>query len=153
MNKNYYDYRLPNKKKWLLTDDFLKTFKDELDAMFNTDAYDDKSTYWNTYSNFEGTCGFYDALKTASEKHNIKKAIYDYACKLPWYKSDIFDSRLIVMMCERGIIEKGNIDEVNYPTEEELNKWEKNGEIEWIDEVIQYNGYTITKRDYRFIYK
>lgn len=48
--------------------------------------------------------------------------------KMPWYDSDIFDGELTKLICERGIIEEGDFDESNdYPINEELIEWEKNG--------------------------
>lgn len=75
-----YDYKLPNRKKWLLTDAFLQDFKEELDKINNIKP-EDKVTYWKTYAWLEHTVGFYGALKVASEKHNVTKAIYEYAKK------------------------------------------------------------------------
>lgn len=106
-------YKIPNRKKWLLTDDFLRTFKQELDTIFNI-IEEDKATYWNRYNYLESTGGFYEALKTATKKHNIKKAIYDYACKLPWYDSDVFDDDILILMHQKGIIEEGDLYEGKY---------------------------------------
>ena len=49
-----------------MTKEFLQTFKQELDNVFNKeDDYQslEKRNYWNTYQYMEGTCGFYEALK------------------------------------------------------------------------------------------
>lgn len=150
-----FKYRLPNKKKWLLTDAFLTTFKEELDKIFEFKIEDKNPTYWNHYCWLDGTCGFYEALKITSEKHNVKKAIYEYACRLPWYHSDIFNGELTRMMCKRGIIEEGSVDEINddYPTKEQLLEWEENGEIEWIEEIIRHSGCYTTRRDWHFVEK
>lgn len=143
------NYRLPNKKKWLLTDEFLITFKEELDKIFKPD---DNATYWNHYSWLDSTSGFYDALKITSEKYNVKKAIYEYACKLPWYDSDFFDSELTEMMYKKGIIEEGKPDEINNDyTADQLKKMEHEGKIEWVEETKFYNGYHVTKREWRYL--
>ena len=145
------NYRLPNKKKWLLTDEFLTTFKEELDIVFKIKP-EENPTYWNTYMWLDSTSGFYAALKKTSEKYNVKKAIYEYACKLPWYDSDFFDSELTEMMYKRGIIEEGSPDEINNDyTEEHLKKMEREGKIEWVEETKYYNGYHVTKREWRYL--
>lgn len=113
-NSFKFDYKLPKRKKNLMTKEFLQTFKQELDNVFNKENdYQplENRNYWNTYQYMESTCGFYDALKSACMKHNLTKAIYEYACKMPYYDSDLFDSELTLLMVERGIIEEGNIDE------------------------------------------
>ncbi|WP_042348776.1 hypothetical protein [Bacillus massiliigorillae] len=90
---------------------------------------------------------FYEALKIGSEKHNVKKAIYEYAHKMPWYLADYFDSELTILMYKKGIIEEGSFDETEPDyTEEDLAKWEKNGEIRWVEEVKHFNGYFVTRR-------
>ncbi|MDF2879603.1 MAG: hypothetical protein K0R54_160 [Clostridiaceae bacterium] len=109
------EYKLPKRKKNLLTKEFLQTFKQELDAVFNKkNDYEelDKRNYWNTYQYMEGTCGFYKALKIACAKHNLTKAIYDYACKMPYYDSDLFDDDIVLLMVEFGVIEEGTIEEI-----------------------------------------
>lgn len=148
----FLEYKLPNSKKWLLTEAFLTTFKEELDRIFNVDEKFEKPTYWNTYNWLEGTGGFYSALKITSEKYNVTKAIYDYARNMPWYHSDLFDSYLTVMMYERGIINEGDIDEIYVyeETEEELAKMEKNGEIEWTEDVKRYNDGFVVKREWKY---
>ncbi|MCM3387260.1 hypothetical protein M3649_03825 [Ureibacillus chungkukjangi] len=148
----FFNYKLPNSKKWLINEEFLKTFKEELDRIFKIYEKEENPTYWNTYAWLESTGGFYEALKIASEKHNVKKAIYEYACKLPWYKSDIFDSKLTELMYENKIIEEGSVDgREEYPTLEQLKEWEKNGEIKWTEEITHYKGYYVTKKDWEFI--
>lgn len=114
-NSFKFDYKLPKRKKNLMTKEFLQTFKQELDNVFNKeDDYQplEKRNYWNTYQYMEGTGGFYKALKTACAKHNLTKAIYEYVCKMPWYDSDTFDSELTLLMVERGIIEEGSVEEI-----------------------------------------
>lgn len=148
---NYTIYKLPNKKKWLLNDAFLETFKEELDKVFELNEKEKKPTYWNTYAWLDSTSGFYKALKITSEKHNVTKAIYEYACRLPYFCSDIFDSELTVLMYKKGIIEEGVIEKGEWPTDEKLSKWHENGEIEWIEDVKQCKGYRVIKKDWRFV--
>ena len=146
-----FKYRLPNKKKWLLTKEFLTTFKEELDKVFGIKG-EENPTYWNTYAGLDGTSGFYTALEVASEKHNVKKAIYEYASKMPWYLADQFDSELTIMMYQKGVIEEGSVEETDTSfSEEELYKKEKNGEIRWIEEVEYFNGYYVTRREWEFV--
>lgn len=147
--KVIYKYKIPNRKKWLLTDEFLTTFRDELDRIFEIKEKKYIATYWNLYTHLGSTTGFYDALKIACEKHNVTKAIYEYACKLPYYDSDWFDDELLVLMYQKGIIEEGDD---SYDNEEDyLKRLEENGEIEWYEERIKYKDYTVIKKDWRFI--
>lgn len=106
---NYFG--LPNRKKKLLTKEFLQTFKDELIKVFSEhDKKDNRNidyeneTYMGFYGQIESTGGFYEALKLACEKHNLTKAIYNYAKELPWYDSDRFDSSLTSEMVNKGVI-------------------------------------------------
>mgnify|MGYP000857330677 CR=1 FL=1 len=146
---DYLYYKIPNRKKWLLTDEFLITFRDELNRIFKT--YEDNyvPTYWNLYANLTGTGGFYDALKIAARKHNVTNAIYKYACKLPWYNLDVFDDELLLLMCQRGIIEEGYdawVDE-----ECDLKELELKGEIEWYEEKEKHKDYTVVRKNWRFV--
>lgn len=104
-------YKLPKRKKNLMTKNFLQTFKEELDNVFNKDNYPEVRNYWNFYFHMEGTCGFYEALKSACIKHNLTKAIYEYVCKMPYYDGDLFDDELVWLMVERGIIKEGDVSE------------------------------------------
>jgi hypothetical protein len=115
---DYFNYKIPNRKKWLLTNEFLTTFRDELDIIFKTNKNGYTPTYWNLYAHITGTGGFYNALKMASEKHNVVNAIYRYACKLPWCHSGTFDDEILVLMYERGIIEEGDDIWVGYDLKE-----------------------------------
>ena len=108
---NYFG--LSNRKKKLLTKEFLQTFKDELIKVFSEhDKKDNRNidyeneTYMGFYGQIESTTGFYEALKLACEKHNLTKAIYNYAKELPWYDSDRFDDDLVLQMVEKGIIKE-----------------------------------------------
>lgn len=144
---DYPYYKIPNRKKWLLTNEFLTTFRYELNRIFKADENNYTPTYWNLYTHLTGTGGFYDALKIACEKHNIIKAIYKYACRLPWYNSDTFDDKLLVLMYEKGIIEEGDDIWIGY----DLKDMEVKGEIEWYEEYEKYNDYTVIRRDWRFV--
>lgn len=156
MAKNKYDYRklldykIPNRKKWLLTDSFLQTFKNELDTIFKINL-EDNPNYWNTYNYFEGTGGFYKALEITSKKFNVTKAIYEYASKMPWYHSDLFDAELTVMMYKRNIIEEGNVEEIDKKLEDSLAILEAKGQIEWFETVVKHKGYSVITKDYRFV--
>jgi len=110
-NSFKFDYKLPKRKKNLMTKEFLQTFKEELDNVFNKDNYPEVRNYWNFYFHMEGTCGFYEALKSACIKHNLTKAIYEYVCKMPYYDGDLFDDELVWLMVERGIIKEGDVSE------------------------------------------
>lgn len=93
-----------------ITDEFLTTFRDELDKL----CYEQnprKPTYWNYYQFLEGTGGFYAALETSCSIHNLDD-LYWYLDKLPWYKSDRLDGSLTEMLYKRKIIEEGTVGEL-----------------------------------------
>lgn len=124
-NNFAFEYKIPKRKKNLMTNEFLQTFKNELDNICNKiSGFDTLKTrnYWNTYQYLESSCGFYEALNLACKKHNLTKAIYKYASKMPYYDSDIFDSEMTLLMVERGIIDEGNIDEFDEESYYENNK-------------------------------
>ncbi|MED2737088.1 hypothetical protein [Bacillus toyonensis] len=149
---NYLTYKIPNKKKWLLTDAFLHTFKEELDKVFEVNEKDFSPTYWNTYNYLESTSGFYKALKIASEKHNVQKAIYEYAVRLPWYDSDMFDGELTILMYERNIITEGSIEDIGPDyTGKELEQMEQSGEIKWTETIRRYKNYCVKTKDWHFV--
>lgn len=123
-NSFEFNYKLPKRKKNLMTKEFLQTFKQELDNVFNKeDDYQslEKRNYWNTYQYMEGTCGFYEALKLTCEKYDLTKAIYKYACKMPYYDSDWFDSEVTLLMVKLDVIKEGNINETCDDTDYEDN--------------------------------
>lgn len=143
----FFEYRFPNRKLKLLTDEFLTSFRDELDKVFNSAG----STYKEFYIHMGGTGGFYDALKEASIKHNVKKAIYDYACYLPWYQSDLLDDELMQLMVNRGIIKEGEFHEVyGEVSEERFEELKSAGAIDITEKVREYKGYRVIVRDWEF---
>lgn len=151
--KSIFYYKMPKRKRNLLTDAFLRTFKEELDKVFDNEAKDYPLTYYNCYTWLCSTGGFYQALEEASKKHKLQNAIYKYACHMPWYRSDIFDDYLMLLMIERNIMEEGSVDEIgdDYPSMEDLATMEKNGEIRWVETVVEHKGYRVKKREWEFI--
>jgi hypothetical protein len=103
-------FGLPNRKRKLLTKEFLQDFKDEIikvDKEYN-EKYNrlnldyEHETYMGFYGQITETGLFYKALKRACEKHNIVKAIYDYANKMAWY--DVVDDDILLEMVKHDII-------------------------------------------------
>lgn len=112
---NYFG--LPNRKKKLLTKEFLTDFKNELierDKEYNKNKgnteYIDytNETYLSFYGQIEGTFLFYNALENVCKKHNLTKAIYEYAKNMPWYDSDCFEYDLVLEMVKKGVIDYDN---------------------------------------------
>lgn len=131
---------MSNKKKWLLNEAFLTTLKEEIETVFSNHLDGEESNYLNCYVHISGTGGFYTALKNASEKHNVTKAIYLYACRLPWYDSDIFDDLVLLRMVELGVSEYG--DETLYK-DEFLKSYSKEG-IDYVYVPKKHKGGYIT---------
>lgn len=140
--------KLSNRKKAILTNEFLTTFKNELINIFSKNGDDrdfSKETYWSFYSWVEESCGFDEALKNACKKHNLTKAIYEYNKNMEWYESDIFTRNITLLMVERGIIEKGEVSDNSSFELEEIK-----------DDILEYKiverkkGYNVVKYDWCF---
>lgn len=144
--KKQIPYKLPNRKKKLLTDEFLMTLKTELDEIFINPEKQCESTYLNSYIWLASTAGFQEALKIASEKHNVIHAIYEYDNKLPWHFSDAFQDDILLLMIERKIIDMGEF--ADSPSMEELID---EGIIEWNYIVQEHKGYRVIVKDWNII--
>lgn len=138
--------KLPNRKKAILTNDFLITFRDELIDVFtkNGDNRDlTKETYWSFYSYIEESYGVDKALEIACKKHNLTKAIYEYGRNMVWYEYDEFAKDLIKLMVDRGIIEEGEYDEFN------LNELNDDDGIKY--KLVEYQkGYNVVRFNWCF---
>jgi len=107
----YKPFKLPNRKRNLLTNEFLQDFKTELLSTFSSDIKNmklSKINYYTFYQAIESTCGFGEALRKVCKKHNITNAIYRYSGGLDYYSNDDFDSEITILMYKNGIIEEGN---------------------------------------------
>lgn len=145
-NGNY--RKLPNRKKTLLTKEFCEDFRDILiskaidrDKARGIEIDYSKECYEGFYSAVTGTYLFYEALKDVCVKHNVVKAIYEHAKRMPWYDSDCFEADIMRRMVDLGVIP--------YTTEEY--------EVEFRDEdyiecqiVYHYKnkGYSVIKQEY-----
>lgn len=103
--------RLPNRKKTLITKEFCEDFKNNLikgaienDKRRGYEIDYSNECYMGFYGAIESTYLFYNALKEACIKHNVVKAIYEYAQRMSWYDSDCFDDDLVLRMVELGVI-------------------------------------------------
>lgn len=63
---------------------------------------------------------FYNALESACKKHNLTKAIYEYAKNMPWYDSDCFEYDLVLEMVKKGVIDYDNDNLSEHDYNEEL---------------------------------
>lgn len=145
---NYFG--LPNRKKKLLTKEFLTDFRDEIISLdkegrkkYNEEERDySKEDYMTFYSQIESTMLFYAALKNACRKHNLTKAIYEYAQNMEWYDSDYFDSDLVTEMIHKGVIkyDTGYWNELEDYDEEEIfpNRYKL---------IRKYKGYNVVRYD------
>lgn len=139
--------RLPNRKKSLITKEFCEDFKRNLikRAIENDKKrgyeidYDDEC-YMGFYRAIEGTYLFHEALKETCVKHNVVKAIYEYAKKMSWYDSDCFEDDLVLQMVELGVIPYTN------------NEWENIEDYISDDDIDcqiihHYKGYDVIEHD------
>lgn len=153
-------YKLPKRKLKLITKEFLQTFKTELDYIFGGESSlvhipSDKRTYWNYYQNLDSTGGFYRALKITCQKYNLGKAIYEYFQSKPWYISDCLDSELTELMYKLGVIDEGNVDELDDMNNPQYVQWLEDSNnknlIQWYKTVNKKNGYNVLEYDYCFL--
>lgn len=155
-------FKLPNRKRKLLTVEFLTDFKEEiikLDKDYqkkqsnNTNIDYENESYMTFYGQIEGTGLFYKALKQACAKHNITKAIYDYTRNMPWFDSDCFEYDLMMEMVNQNIIkyDSDNYEYDNY--EKELKAKYKIVRKEKGYNVIKYGRwFEDTKKELEDIY-
>lgn len=142
---NYFE--LPKRKKALLTKSFLEDFKNELiklDKEYNKKrGFDfikdyEKESYMSFYGEVEGTCLFYNALENVCKKHNLTKAIYEYARNMPWYDSDCFDDDLVKEMVTKGVIAYDSDEEYIY--EDDVEEDELKYKL-----VKRFKGYNVVE--------
>ena len=149
---NYFG--LPNRKKKLLTKEFLTDFRNEIIERHketdknkgNTEYIDySKETYWSLYEQIEGTFLFYDALESVCKKHNITKAIYEYAKNMPWFDSDCFDHDLVLEMVAKGVIQYDN---------EQLTEPDYYNDLKAKCKLVKkFKGYNVVKYESCFLEK
>ena len=100
-NDVHVEYTIPEHIRNLVTDDFLKEFRNQLFRIhdyYSLDLYADHGIPMNT-----STAGWFAAFgKACLVTH--KEEILDYWRTLPWYDSDIFDGELADMLVERKFI-------------------------------------------------
>ena len=100
-NDVHVEYTIPEHIRNLVTDDFLKEFRNQLFRIhdyYSLDLYADNGIPMNT-----STAGWFAAFgKACLVTH--KEEILDYWRTLPWYDSDIFDGELADMLVERKFI-------------------------------------------------
>lgn len=94
------EYAIPQDIKNLITDDFLKEFRNQLFRInnYSLENFAEEGIPMNT-----STSGWFAALGKACLLTN-KEALLDYWRTLPWYDSDVFDGELADMLIERGFI-------------------------------------------------
>lgn len=98
---DYIKYTMPEDIKNLITDDFLKEFRNQLFRIheyYSLETFAEEGIPMNT-----STSGWFAAFGKACLLTN-KEVLIDYWRTLPWYDSDIFDGELAEMLIERGFI-------------------------------------------------
>lgn len=97
----YVEYTIPQPIRNLITDEFLKEFRNQLFRIhehYSLDTFADFGIPTNT-----STGGWFAAFGKACLLTNNEQLL-DYWRTLPWYDSDIFDGELAEMLVERGFI-------------------------------------------------
>lgn len=133
--------KLPNRKKNLLTDDFLIDLKDELERIFKRKDM----TYWDI-AILNETSGFYDALKSICKKYNIKKAIYDFYNR-HWYDEDFIVEEITSLMLDRKIVKEGSIED-SYNDKEIYEQLKNDPDVIWFKIIKPYKGYNVVENDW-----
>ena len=106
-------YAIPDNIKNLITDDFLKEFRNQLFRIhehYSLDTFADFGIPTNT-----STGGWYASFGKACLLTH-KEELLDYWRTLPWYDSDIFDGELANMLVAKGFI----LDDLTKVIEEQL---------------------------------
>ena len=137
----YKYHGISKRKRALLTDEFLKTFKSEIESIFDSSHFSYETKLATLYTSIGNTYGFNVALQKACIKHNIVKAIYEYGESLEWYDSDNFYSDLAELMLNRGVISKGD------HTTNEIPKGLENN-VKRYKLVKRYKDYSVIKYDW-----
>ena len=97
----YIEYQIPEDIKNLITDEFLKEFRNQLFRIheyYSLESFADFGIPMNTSTN-----GWYAAFGKACLLTN-KEELFDYWRTLPWYDSDIFNYELTDMLVQRKFI-------------------------------------------------
>ena len=95
------EYTIPKDIKDLITDDFLKEFRNQLFRIhehYSLETFADFGIPMNT-----STSGWFAAFGKACLLTH-KEVLFDYWRTLPWYDSDIFDGELAEMLIDRKLI-------------------------------------------------
>lgn len=114
----YVSYTIPESIKKLITDEFLKEFRNQLFRIheyYHLGLFADEGIPMNT-----STSGWFAAFGKACLLTNNEQLL-DYWRILPWYDSDIFDGELAEMLVQRGFI----LDDLSKVIEEQLGIKEK----------------------------
>jgi len=138
-------YKIPNRKKNLLTNKFLQDFNINLLEVFKEELEGiNIINYWSFYQAIESTCGFRRAYKLTCEKHNVTKALFNH------YQCDDFDSFLTILMYQRNVILEGNSDDY-FSQDDQFEMWNNlsdDGDIQWYKFTIHKKGYNLVGYDY-----
>lgn len=99
--EDYMEYKIPEQIIGLITDDFLKEFRNQLFRIhehYSLDTFADFGIPTNT-----STGGWYAAFGKACLLTG-KEELFDYWRSLTWYDSDIFDGELADMLVQKKLI-------------------------------------------------
>lgn len=105
-----YNYTMPEDIKNLITNDFLKEFRNQLFRIhkeYSLNVFAEEGIPINT-----STAGWYAAFGKACLLTH-KEELFNYWRTLPWFDSDIFDGELAGILIERGFI-LGYLSDVIY---------------------------------------
>ncbi|KEH88981.1 hypothetical protein Z967_12025 [Clostridium novyi A str. 4540] len=139
LNMQDYKYKLPNRKRNLLTKEFLQGLKEELFAISPIAESIENVVFFD----YVGTYAFQDALYKISKKYNVVKAIYKYWCNLGWWYGDLCSQEIIALMYKYNIatdLEK-NIKLLEQSYAEAINDMEG---IQY-KFIKKYKGYNVIK--------
>lgn len=95
------EYHMPENTKKLVTDEFLKEFRDQLfriHGYYKLDVFAEYSVPVNTGTGGYSAAFFKACMLTESEE------LYNYSRTLPWYDADLFDGEITDMLIEKHFI-------------------------------------------------
>lgn len=121
-------YKIPNRKRKLITYEFLLLLKKEHDITFYIDE-DKNPTYLEWYSWFVDTKSFEKIFENVTKEFNVYTSIYKYAASMNEFERFKFFEEIMMMMVDYSIIDYGEINN-------EIPKKK-------ISRIRAYSGYTV----------
>jgi hypothetical protein len=134
---DFFNYKIPDDIKKLITKEFLSNFRDELYKISNFSLED---FYMDTLVHYESSSGWDTAFGLACISSNLDE-LYRYTQTLPWYDWDLFCSEVDDMLLENKLMLDGFFDD--YIAEKLNLKQEDFGQCTWCGKRFLFKNMVI----------